>query len=63
MAVLEACDSYAPRVAGEPGGVTGVIALPTAGAAFTSHSPVVVGKQGSFEVAVEGDAAPKATLA
>ena len=59
MAVLEACDSYAPRVEGV-GEV--FIALPTAGEILTSHSPVVVGKQGSFEVAAAGVAAPKATL-
>jgi len=49
--VLVAADSYPPRLEGVE--VAGNCALPSGGAAVTSHSPVVVGKQGSLELAEE----------
>jgi hypothetical protein len=57
--VLVAADSVPPRLEGVE--VAGFYALPSGGAAVTSHSPVVVGKQGSFEkvpVTVIGCATP-----
>ncbi len=58
--MLVAADSYPPRLEGVE--VAGNCALPSGGAAVTSHSPVVVGKQGSLEIAVEvtGYATPDA---
>jgi hypothetical protein len=47
--VLVAADSVPPRLEGVE--VAGFYALPSGGEAVTSHSPVVVGKQGSLEVA------------
>jgi hypothetical protein len=49
--VLVAADSYPPRLEGVEEAGDG--ALPNGGAFVTSHSPVVVGKQGSLELAEE----------
>ncbi len=53
MAIGVDCNSYDPTA-----GVYGTAVLPTDGEAVTSHSPDGVGKQGSFEVADAGCAAP-----